>query len=69
MGVKMGGGILDQVLREVEIECLPADIPSHINIDVTNLAFGDVLRVSDLPHAGKLKFLDDENATIAHVYR
>ena len=67
VGVKMGGGILDQVLREVEIECLPADIPSHINVDVTNLAFGDVLRVSDLPHAGKLKFLDDENATIAHV--
>jgi large subunit ribosomal protein L25 len=67
VGVKMGGGILDQVLREVEIECLPADIPSHINLDVTNLAFGDVLRVSDLPHTGKLKFLDDENATIAHV--
>ncbi len=67
VGVKMGGGILDQVLREVEIECLPSDIPSHINVDVTKLGFGDVLRVSDLPHAGKLKFLDDENATIAHV--
>jgi large subunit ribosomal protein L25 len=67
VGVKMGGGILDQVLREVEIECLPSDIPSHINVDVTNLAFGDVLRVSDLPHGGKFKFLDDENATIAHV--
>ncbi len=67
LGVKMGGGILDQVMREVEIECLPADIPSHINLDVTNLAFGDVLRVSDLPHGGKFKFLDDENATIAHV--
>jgi large subunit ribosomal protein L25 len=67
VGVKIGGGILDQVLREVEIECLPADIPSHINVDVSNLAFGDVLRVSDLPHAGKLKFLEDENATIAHV--
>jgi large subunit ribosomal protein L25 len=67
VGVKIGGGILDQVLREVEIECLPADIPSYINLDVTNLAFGDVLRVSDLPHGGKFKFLDDENATIAHV--
>jgi len=67
VGVKVGGGILDQVLREVEIECLPSDIPSHINVDVTNLAFGDVLRVSDLPHGGKFKFLDDENATIAHV--
>jgi large subunit ribosomal protein L25 len=67
VGVKIGGGILDQVLREVEIECLPGDIPSHINVDVTNLAFGDVLRVSDLPHGGKFKFLDDETATVAHV--
>jgi len=67
VGVKLGGGILDQVLREVEIECLPADIPSYINLDVTNLAFGDVLRVSDLPHGGKLKFLTDEGATVAHI--
>jgi large subunit ribosomal protein L25 len=67
VGVKVGGGILDQVLREVEIECLPADIPSHIDVDVSNLAFGDVLRVADLPHGGKFKFLDDENATVAHV--
>src|SRR5271163_1509855 len=67
VGVKIGGGILDQVLREVEIECLPADIPSYINLDVTNLAFGDVLRVSDLPHGGKFKFLTDEGATVAHI--
>jgi large subunit ribosomal protein L25 len=67
VGVKIGGGVLDQVLREVEIECLPADIPSHINVDVSNLEFGDVLRVSDLPHGGKFKFLDDESSTIAHV--
>lgn len=67
VGVKTQGGILDQVLREVEIECLPGDIPSHIDIDVSNLAFGDVVRVSDLPHAGKLKFLTDEGATVAHV--
>ncbi len=38
VGVKASGGILDQVLREVEIECLPADIPSHIDVDVSNLA-------------------------------
>jgi len=67
VGVKVGGGILDQVLREVEIECLPADIPSYIGVDVSNLAFGDVLRVSDLPHGGKLKFLTDEGATVAHI--
>jgi large subunit ribosomal protein L25 len=55
------------VQREVEIECLPTDIPSHIDVDVSNLAFGDVLRVSDLPHGGKLKFLTDENNTVAHI--
>jgi len=66
-GVKNQGGILDLVLRELEIECLPGDIPGHINADVTNLSFGDVLRVADLPHSDKLKFLTDENATVAHV--
>lgn len=66
-GVKNQGGILDQVLREIEIECLPGDIPGHIDVDVTNLSFGDVLRVADLPHSDKLKFLTDEDATVAHV--
>jgi len=67
LGVKQDGGILEQVLREVEIECLPADIPSHIDADVSELVFGKVLRVSDLPHGAKLKFLSDANQTVAHV--
>jgi large subunit ribosomal protein L25 len=67
VGVKTQGGILDQVLREVEVECLPGDIPSHIDVDVTNLGFGTILRVADLPHSGSLKFITDENATVAHV--
>lgn len=66
-GVKNQGGILDQVLRELEIECLPGDIPGHIDADVTNMSFGDVLRVADLPHSDKLKFLTDEDTTVAHV--
>jgi large subunit ribosomal protein L25 len=66
-GVKTQGGILEQVLREVEVECLPADIPSHIEADVTHLVFGKVLRVSDLPHGEKLKFLTDATQTVAHV--
>lgn len=66
-GVKNQGGILDHVLREVEIECLPADIPSHLDVDVSGLELHGVLRVSDLPHSGSLKFLEDENATVAHV--
>ena len=67
VGVKTQGGILDQVLREVEIECLPADIPSHIDVNVSNLGLGASIRVADLPHESKLKILTDENATVAHV--
>jgi large subunit ribosomal protein L25 len=66
-GVKVQGGILDQVLREVEVECLPGDIPSHIDVDVSELVFGQVLRVEDLPHGGKLKFITDASNTVAHV--
>jgi large subunit ribosomal protein L25 len=66
-GVKTQGGILEQMLREVEIECLPADIPSHIELDVSQLTFGKVLRVSDLPRSDKIKFLTDENQPVAHV--
>jgi large subunit ribosomal protein L25 len=66
-GVKTQGGILEQIQRELEIECLPADIPSQIEADVTHLVFGTVLRVSDLPHSDKLKFLTDANQPVAHV--
>jgi large subunit ribosomal protein L25 len=66
-GVKTQGGILDQILREVEIECLPGDIPTHIDVDVSELVFGVVLRVSDLPHGGKLKFVTDETQPVAHI--
>ncbi len=66
-GVKNSGGILDQVLREVEIECLPADIPDHIDIDVTGLELHGVIHISDLRHSGSIKFLGDEHALVAHV--
>src|SRR5712692_428877 len=66
-GVKTQGGILEQVLREVEIECLPTNIPKSIDADVTALVFGQVLRVSDLPHSADMKFLTDENQTVAHI--
>ena len=67
IGVKTQGGILDQMLREVEIECLPGDIPGHIDVDVSALTFGMVLRVSDLPHTGKLRFITSEDTPVAHV--
>ncbi len=67
VGVKTQGGILDQILREVTVECLPADIPTHIDVDVNELSFGQILRVSELPHGGKLKFITDEDTAVAHV--
>jgi large subunit ribosomal protein L25 len=67
LGVRTAGGILDQVLREVEIECLPADIPGHIDVDVSNLEMYGVVRVADLPHSDKIKYLNVEDATVAHV--
>jgi large subunit ribosomal protein L25 len=67
LGVKNSGGILDQVLRQVEIECLPADIPSHIDVDVSHLEMHGVLRIGGLPHSEKIKYLNSEDATVAHV--
>jgi large subunit ribosomal protein L25 len=67
LGVRTAGGILDQVLRQVEIECLPADIPANISVDVSNLELFASLRVSDLPHSDKIKYLNAEDATVAHV--
>jgi large subunit ribosomal protein L25 len=67
IGVKTHGGILGQVLHEVEIECLPADIPGHIDVDVSNLDIHGAIHISDLPHSDKLKFLGDEDALVAHV--
>jgi large subunit ribosomal protein L25 len=66
-GVKQQGGILEQVLREVEVECLPGDIPTSIEADVTELVFGKVLRVEDLAHNEKVKFLTDADQTVAHI--
>jgi large subunit ribosomal protein L25 len=67
VGVKTQGGILEHVMREVEIECLPGDIPSHLDVDVSNLELHGLIHVSDLPHSGSIKFLGDEGATVAHV--
>ena len=56
-GVKVQGGIFDFVLREVELECLPDDIPENITVDVSELTLGHNLRVSDLPIGPKVKVL------------
>ena len=67
VGVKVEGGILDFVTRELQIECLPADIPEKIAVDVSGLELGKHLRVSDLTLPGKLKVLTEPGVVIAHV--
>ena len=66
-GVKQQGGILEQILREVEVECLPGDIPNTVELNVSELVFGTVLRVSDLPKTDKIKYLTDPDQPVAHI--
>ncbi|MCL5005730.1 MAG: 50S ribosomal protein L25 [Acidobacteria bacterium] len=66
-GVKVQGGLFEFILREVEVECLPDDIPEHITIDVTEMLIGRNLRVSDLPVAEKVKVLAEPARVVAHV--
>jgi large subunit ribosomal protein L25 len=66
-GVKQQGGILEQIAREVELECLPDDIPTAIEADVSELVFGKVMRIADLKHSDKVKFLSDPNQPVAHI--
>jgi large subunit ribosomal protein L25 len=66
-GVKQQGGILEQITREVEIECLPGDIPNEIELNVAELVFGMVLRVTNLPKSDKIKFLTDRDQPVAHI--
>jgi len=66
-GVKLEGGIFEFIQREVEVECLPDDIPDAIPVDVTPLALGQSLRVADLSLGPKVKILTDPNRVVAHV--
>lgn len=66
-GVKVQGGILEFVLREVEVECLPADIPDHIQADVTELVIGKNLRVRDLVVGPKARIVSPPDHVVAHI--
>jgi large subunit ribosomal protein L25 len=65
-GVRNGGGVLDQLLRELKIRVLPTEIPAHIEVDVTELRVGASLHVSDLP-AGHYDILTEPSATVCTV--
>ena len=66
-GVKQQGGLLDIVHREVEVECLPADIPEHIEIDVTELMLGQAIRLKDVATNPKWTPVSDLDMMLVHV--
>ncbi len=66
-GVKLDGGILEHVTRQVRVSCLPGDIPEHITIEVTPLKIGDALRVSDLPKSDRYRILTETDQTLVVV--
>jgi large subunit ribosomal protein L25 len=66
-GVKVDGGIFEFMLRELDVECLPDDIPEGITVDVSPLGLNQSLRVSELPVSPKVKVLTDPNRVVAHV--
>jgi large subunit ribosomal protein L25 len=66
-GVKQQGGVLDIVHRQIELECLPADIPNHINIDVSDLMVGQSVRVKDVATNPKWKALSDPEMMLLHI--
>lgn len=66
VGVKEEGGILEQLVRELEVEGLPLDIPEHVEIDVTELHLGKAVYVEDLDE-NKVKFLTPAKQAIVHI--
>jgi len=66
-GVKIQGGIHEIVTREVEIECLPDDIPEQFVVNVAELMIGQSVRASEIPMAGSMKLLSPSDAVISHV--
>lgn len=66
-GVKQQGGLLEVVTREIEIECLPDEIPEHFTVDVTPLMIGQSVRASQVPLAESMTLVSSGDTVIAHV--
>lgn len=67
IGIKQEGGSLEHILWEIEVECLPADIPKEIEVDVSPLKIGDSIHIKDLTVPAKVKILNDPEATVLSV--
>jgi large subunit ribosomal protein L25 len=66
-GVKLQGGLLEVITREVEIDCLPNEIPEYFTVDVTELMIGQNVRSGDIALSGSMKLLSAADQVIAHV--
>jgi len=67
-GVKMQGGVFETVVREIEVECLPGDIPEEFRVDISDFMIGRQLRAGDLPlDPAKIKLVTDPMRVLAHV--
>jgi len=67
IGVREEQGVLEQIIREIEIRCEPRDIPEHLDADVTNLGVHDVLHISDIPIPAGVEILEDMDTVIATI--
>jgi large subunit ribosomal protein L25 len=67
VGVKLQGGLLEMVTREIEIECLPDDIPEHFVVDVTALSIGGSVRATDVPMSGSMRLISPGDTVFCHV--
>ena len=67
VGVKLDGGLLEIQTHNLEIECLPGDIPGHISVDVSELRIGQHLSVSDLKLGDKIKVVNEPETVLASV--
>jgi len=67
-GVKLQGGMVDFLTRDIEVQCLPADIPGHIDVDITEMNLHDSIRVRDIVAEGsKWQPMTDSDTMIVHV--
>lgn len=66
-GVKIQGGVFEVINREIEIECLPDDIPEHFTVDVTAMNLNDALRAGEIPLSASMKLLTATDLVLAHV--
>jgi large subunit ribosomal protein L25 len=66
-GIKLQGGLLEIITRDIEIECLPDDIPEHFVVDVSSLMIGQSVRAKEIPMAGSMRLISAPESVIAHV--